>query len=66
MIAAECSAMVGGQRLAEPGPSHVKRVAELLQGVAEASRRGMLLVQNDQNRLLHVSDESQTFGRIPL
>jgi hypothetical protein len=43
------------QRLAEPRPPHVKRVAELLQGVAEASRRGMLLVQNDQDRMLHES-----------
>src|SRR5580704_1609083 len=41
------------QRIAEPRPAHVEPVAELAQGVADTARRGMLLVQNDQDRLLH-------------
>src|ERR1700727_750332 len=41
------------QRIAEPRPAHVEPVAELAQGIADAARRGMLLVQNDQDRLLH-------------
>src|ERR1700689_538986 len=41
------------QRIAEPRPAHVEPVAELTQGIADTARRGMLLVQNDQDRLLH-------------
>jgi hypothetical protein len=41
------------QRLAETRPAHVERVSELLQGTANAAGRGVLLVQDDQDRLLH-------------
>ncbi len=41
------------QRIAEPRPAHVELVAELRQGTADTARRGMLLVQDDQNRLWH-------------
>src|SRR5580692_694993 len=41
------------QRIAEPRPAHVEPVAELAQGIADATGRGMLLVQDDQDRLLH-------------
>ena len=41
------------QRIAEPRPAHVERVAELRQGTADTARRGMLLVQDDQYRLWH-------------
>jgi hypothetical protein len=41
------------QWIAEPRPPHVEPVAELAQGIADATGRGMLLVQNDQDRLLH-------------
>ena len=41
------------QWIAEARPPHVQRVAELLQSVAEAAGRRVLLVQNDQDRMLH-------------
>jgi hypothetical protein len=41
------------QPIAEARPPHVQRVAELLQSVAEAAGRRVLLVQNDQDRMLH-------------
>ena len=39
------------QRIAEARPAHVEPVAELPQGIADAARGGMLLVQDDQDRL---------------
>ena len=42
-----------GQRLAEARPPHVQRVAELLDGMADPAGRGVLLVQDDQDRVPH-------------
>src|SRR5690349_9324621 len=41
------------QGIAEARPPHVQVVAELLQGMAKAAGRGVLLVQDDQDRMLH-------------
>ena len=58
-----CSAIVSRQRVAEPRPPHVEPVAEFTQGVADASGRGMFLVQNDQDRQLHeLTNSSASVG----
>src|SRR5208282_1046348 len=41
------------KRIAEARPAYVEPVSELLQDAADATRCGVLLVQNDQDRLLH-------------
>ena len=46
------------QRIAEARPAHVERVAELAQRIADAAGRGVLLVQDDQDRLLHDAGDS--------
>jgi hypothetical protein len=43
------------QRLAEARPPHVKRVAKLLQGMADAAGPRVLLVQDDEDRMRHKS-----------
>ncbi len=41
------------QGIAEARPAHVDTVSKLLQGMADPSGCGVLLVQNDQDRLWH-------------
>ena len=41
------------QRIAETRPPDVERIAELGQHLADAAGRGMLLVQNEKDRLQH-------------
>src|SRR5262245_30371692 len=41
------------QRVAEPRASNVERIAEVRQSLADAARRGMLLMQNEKYGLQH-------------
>ena len=41
------------QRIVESRTAHVERMTELLERAADAARRGMFLVQDDQDRLAH-------------
>ncbi len=41
------------QRIAEPRPAHIEEVSQRSQRIADAAGCGMLLVQNNQDLLLH-------------
>ena len=41
------------QRILEARSAHIERIAEIAQRIADAAGRGVLSVQDDQDRLLH-------------